>query len=99
MGGQAGRKSRDSERFRQAFIKLGERIQARRREHGWSQDELAEHCGMSGTAISEIERAAAFVTVESLFLIAAALGVQASTLLMELDPLVREPSELADLPF
>jgi len=89
----AGRKPRDSERFRKAFRALGERIGKLRAEHGWTQDALAEKCGMSGTAIGEIERAEAFMTIESLFLVAAALDVSASNLIAELDAFVGGPSE------
>jgi hypothetical protein len=53
---------------------------------------------LSGTAIGDIERAEAFLTVESLFLISWALGVSASELLAELDSSVGGPSEFMVFP-
>lgn len=89
----AGRKPRDSERFRKAFRELGRRIHAFRRVQGLTQDQLAEACGMSGTAISQYERADAFVSIDALFVIAKALDLTAADLLRDLDVMIGEPSD------
>ena len=91
----AGRKPRDSERFRKAFRALGERIEKLRAERRWTQDDLAERCGMSGTAIGQIERAETFMALESLFLVASAFGIDAAALIADLDALVAGPSDFS----
>ena len=95
----AGRKPCDAERFRGAFRELGRRIAKHRKDHEWTQHQLADHCGMSTTAISDIERAEAFPTMESLFVLAVALNVSSADLIQGLDSLVLEPSEFVKLPY
>jgi transcriptional regulator with XRE-family HTH domain len=88
----AGRKQRDSERFRKAFRALGERIATQRRDRHMTQESLAERAGLSVTAVSDIERADAFVALESLFLVARALEVSVAQLVDGLDAHITDAS-------
>ena len=60
-----------------------------------TQETLAERAGLSVTAVSDIERADAFVALESLLLIARALEVPVAQLVDGLDAYVSDPSEFA----
>jgi transcriptional regulator with XRE-family HTH domain len=87
----AGRKPRDAERFRKALRALGSRIVELRKVKSWSQEKLAEASGLTETSIGQIERAEICCSLESLFLIAAALEVSTSKLVEDLDSLIPPP--------
>jgi transcriptional regulator with XRE-family HTH domain len=69
-----------TEAFRFEF---GQAVRKRRREKGFSQEELADRCGLHRTYISEIERGLKAVSLVSLLHIAGALGVPAYMLVKE----------------
>lgn len=54
---------------------LGNRLKLRRREMGYSQEELAELAGLHPTHIGRIERAEKTVTIKSLYRIVKILGL------------------------
>ena len=58
----------------------------RRRELGWSQEQLAFECGLHRTYVSGIERGIRNVSIDNIELIASALGVAASELLKVPEP-------------
>jgi transcriptional regulator with XRE-family HTH domain len=64
-----------------------------RKKRGWTQDQLAEHSGLSGTAVSKIEVAETFAELDSVFALAGALEVKASSLIDGLDDLIGSPTE------
>ncbi|WIM04706.1 MAG: helix-turn-helix domain-containing protein [Candidatus Nitricoxidivorans perseverans] len=70
------RKSSDSLR-----AVLAENIKAFRREKGFSQEELAELCGLHRTYIGSVERQERNVTLSTLEVLASTLGVTVSELL------------------
>lgn len=53
----------------------------RRRELGWSQEQLAFECGLHRTYVSGIERGIRNVSIDNIEVIASALGVAAFELL------------------
>lgn len=59
---------------------VGRRVRELRERQGLSLRALAERCGLSGTAISQIERGETSPTVSSLHLLATALGVSIADL-------------------
>ena len=61
--------------------KVGERIQAVRREHGWTQDELARLIGVSRSAIAQWETGRAGQLSANLSRVAGVLGVGVEYLL------------------
>jgi len=52
-----------------------------RQEKGWSQEELADACGLHRTYIGDIERQQRNVSIDNIERIASALGVSISELL------------------
>ncbi len=58
-------------------------IRRLRAEHRWSQEGLADQCGLHRTYIGAIERGEHNVTLETLERIASALGVAVTDLLRE----------------
>ena len=63
---------------------------------GWSQEQLAEHCGLHRTYVGAIERGERNIGLDNLARLARALNVPASLLLTDLQPVpgadrVREP--------
>ena len=61
--------------------RLAERVKARRREKGWSQEELGHRAGLHRTFISQVERDLKNTTIYSVEKIANALGVTIGELL------------------
>lgn len=60
---------------------LAQNIKAFRRENGLSQEELAELCGLHRTYIGSVERQGRNVTLSTLEVLSAALGVSVQELL------------------
>lgn len=54
---------------------LGEVIRALRAERGWSQERLANACGYDRAYIGQLERGKRWPTVEAIWYVLAALGV------------------------
>jgi len=63
---------------------IGAKIRALRTKKGWSQDVFAERCGLHRAHMGEIERGESNVTVQTLKIIADALGVRIRDLVSEL---------------
>lgn len=61
---------------------MARRIRELRHEKGWSQEELAEACGLHRTYIGSIERAKHSVGVDILGALAAAFGISVAELLL-----------------
>jgi transcriptional regulator with XRE-family HTH domain len=55
---------------------IGAKIRALRVGKGWSQDVFAERCGLHRAHMGEIERGESNVTIQTLKIIADALGVR-----------------------
>lgn len=62
-----------------------------RRSRGWTQEALAEQCGLNRTYIGDIERRARNVSTNNVFRLANALGVEAWILLKPPET-TRDPS-------
>ena len=62
---------------------LGQRIRRLRQAKGWSQEALAQVCGMRREYIADVERGVRNITVMSLRRIGKGLGVGAALLLRE----------------
>lgn len=60
---------------------FGENVRRHRLERGWSQEELAEKCGLHRTYIGSIERSERNVSLTNIQLIAKGLGVKIEELL------------------
>ena len=67
--------------FSEELQKIGLNIMRERRKRGWTQEELSRRSGLSRGRISLIECGKASFEIESLMLIAKALGVDYITLL------------------
>ncbi len=61
--------------------KLGRRVRHFRAEKGWTQEKLAELCGLSSKYIGDMENGKANVTVIVLDKVATALGITAIDIL------------------
>lgn len=64
---------------------LAENIKTFRREKGFSQEELAEQCGLHRTYIGSVERHERNVTLSTLEVLASTLGVTVPDLLTKHD--------------
>jgi len=64
---------------------LGARIRELRRKKGWSQEALADRCGLHRSHMGEIERGKANVTLATLAMIATTLQTTAAELLKNLE--------------
>ena len=62
-------------------VKLGARIRELRMEKGWSQEKLADACGLHRSHMGEIERGRANITLATLFIIADKLQTSGAALL------------------
>lgn len=65
---------------------LAVNLRAMRLARGWSQEELAERCGLHRTYVGAIERGERNVTLETLNDLASAFGVSAAELISENRP-------------
>lgn len=61
--------------------KLGEKIRAKRKEQGISQDRFALDCGLDRSYMGRVERGEVNITVEKLYQISGALNCHPSELL------------------
>lgn len=62
---------------------LGDRVKRLRLAKGWSQESLAEVCGMRREYIADVERGVRNITIMSLRRIGKGLGVGAALLLRD----------------
>lgn len=62
---------------------LAENVKTFRREKGFSQEELAEQCGLHRTYIGSVERLERNVTLSTLEVLASTLGVTVPALLTD----------------
>ncbi len=63
---------------------LASNLRSLRKRRGWSQEAMAEHCGLHRTYIGAIERGERNVTLNTLKQLADALGVSATELITEI---------------
>lgn len=61
-------------------IAVGQKIKTFREENGWSQEDLANMSGLHRTYISGVERGVRNPTIEIIFRISCALGVDIAQL-------------------
>ena len=62
---------------------LATRLRVLRAKLGWSQEELAERCGLHRTYIGAIERGERNVTLSTVHRIARAIGISSAELIAE----------------
>lgn len=70
---------------------LGARVRELRLEHGWSQEKLAERCGLHWTYVGSVERGERNLSLLNILRLAAALGVDPADLVTGLKPPNRTP--------
>ena len=68
-----------------ASVRLGQRIRKLRKEKGWRQIDLAEQAGVHEVHISDIERGAREICLNTLVALAGGLGVSVSELVRGID--------------
>ena len=66
-------------------LEIANRLLALRREHGYSQEELAYKLGVSRQAVSKWETGASDPSTSNLFALARLFGVRAEDLLREVE--------------
>lgn len=64
-------------------VLLARNLRALRKQRGWSQEVMAEECGLHRTYVGAIERGERNVTLDTLNLLARALGVRSAELISE----------------
>ena len=64
-------------------VQLGYRIRELRVGKGWSQEELADICGLHRSHVGEIERGRANITLSTLVILAQTLETSPSALLQQ----------------
>lgn len=71
---------------------MGERVAKQRAKRGWSQEQLAAHTGHHRTYLGRLEAGKTDPTLTSILRIAAALGVDAGTLVTGLEKTIGDPT-------
>jgi transcriptional regulator with XRE-family HTH domain len=66
-------------------VRLGKRIRALRKEKGWRQIDLAQHCGVREVHLSYVERGLREVGFNTLVAIAKGLDVKLSDLIRDVE--------------
>ena len=66
-----------------ALERFGSNVRAARKEHGWSQERLAQEAGLAYVQISRIERGRREIRLGTLVKLVRALGVSADDLLRD----------------
>lgn len=56
-------------------IAFGQRVRLLRQAKGWSQEDLAEYCGLDQTYISSVERGRRNISLKNIAVLSSALGV------------------------
>ena len=75
-----------SEHEEDRFLKkLGLRVRQLRLAHGWSQEKLAQQCGLHRTYIGGVERGERNISAVNLLKIATAFGIPISELFLDLE--------------
>ncbi|MCK2241235.1 MULTISPECIES: helix-turn-helix domain-containing protein [unclassified Crossiella] len=69
-----------------AARQFGSRVRARREELGLSQEKLADKAGLHWTYVGQVERGQRNVSLHNILKIAAALQMDAGTLMQGLEP-------------
>ena len=64
----------------QVLFDIGRRIAELRQDHGWTQEQLAEHAEFSTSYLQRLEAGSENLTIRSLVAVAALFGVQAEDL-------------------
>lgn len=67
----------------QAF---GERVRARRNELGWSQEQLADGCGLHWSFVGQVERGRRNISLRNIIKLAQGLGIDPAELVRGLKP-------------
>jgi len=62
---------------------LARNLRALRRQRGWSQEVMADNCGLHRTYVGAIERGERNITLDTLHQLAQALGVTPAELISE----------------
>jgi transcriptional regulator with XRE-family HTH domain len=62
-------------------VQFGERVRNLRKKRGWSQEELADACGLHRTYIGAVERGERNISLLNIVAFAHALGVKPANLL------------------
>lgn len=65
------------------YIEIGRKIRQARAEHSYSQEELAELCGISTAFLGHIERGTRAMSLETLVSVSSALNLSLDYLLMD----------------
>ncbi|MGA2905973.1 MAG: helix-turn-helix transcriptional regulator [Candidatus Korobacteraceae bacterium] len=66
------------------LVRLGKRIRKLRKQHSWTQVEMAERVGIDRSFLADVERGRRNISVLNLELIAKGLGVSLSRLFSRL---------------
>ncbi len=74
---------------RYVYVGFGERVRARRKALGWSQELLAEKAGLDRTYIGRCENGKQNATLKTIYSLAEVLGVEATELLPPVGEIVR----------
>ena len=64
---------------------LGQIVRALRQKRGFSQEDLADLCGLHRNAVGLLERGERVPSIETLFALAHGLGIKPSTLISKLE--------------
>ena len=72
---------------------LGRRMRELREEQGTSQEDFAESCGLHRTAVGLLERGKSIPRLDTLLIVAHALGVTVSKLLQGIERCGKLPSK------
>jgi len=75
---------------RYVYVGFGERVRARRKALGWSQELLAEKAGLDRTYIGRCENGKQNATLKTIYSLAEVLGIEATDLLPAISELGRE---------
>lgn len=70
----------------QATREFGRRVRARREQLGYSQERLAQECGLHWTFVGQVERGRRNLSLHNVLKLAAGLGIDPAVLVEGLEP-------------
>lgn len=64
-------------------MRIGQAVRRARRDRSWSQEDLADACGLDRSYVGQVERGEKNISIESLLMLCRGLKVKPSTIFLD----------------